>query len=283
VTDKACRIYGVIPCSCGSTINESWEFNGSTIQSAPMWPCAGEPGKYVVYRCYSCGKEIKKDISELRCDSDITIGMLTYVCDSNGNFSWKCPVHGIYMTSVDSLGSDEKIYHAVEESGIGICCAQEKRIQESRMESAMKYGTSKCICCNRVCPNDEVAKLPYKGNDATLPAELAICEQCFETEDALMELEDKCMECEKCSYSDQFSMSEFYSENAIAGKCFYIQNVNIDDEGNYSGFELVCHKTNQTVAEVESNVVIEEDEYDLSYFAEEDYEEDDSYEGEDFE
>lgn len=281
--DVPCLVYAAIPCTCGEMIDTSWTFNGKEIQTSPMWPCAGEAGKYITYHCYSCGKEIKKDISELKCEEPTTIGTLSYICDSDGNFSWKCPVHGVWERTVSTLNDEAEVYQTVENNGVGICCAAEMFDQQARMESAKKNGVSKCICCNRICPNDEVEKLAYKGEDDSFPRELAICEYCFENDDALACLSDRCYECGRCSLDEQFSQtSDFAKPYAMASKCFYIQNVDVDDDGCYLGFEIACHKTNQIVAEVESCMM--DDEYVSEEFSDtEDYDDEEFYDEEDFE
>ena len=87
----------------------------------------------------------------------------------------------------------------------------------------------------------------YKGEDDSFPRELAICEYCFENDDALACLSDRCYECGRCSLDEQFSQtSDFAKPYAMASKCFYIQNVDVDDDGHFLGASGVHIEVDKT-------------------------------------
>ena len=233
----------------------SWIFDNKTITAASMWPCAFEANKTIVYRCAVCGHEIVKSMDEMRCEESVSSG---YACYSNGDFLWKCPEHGMHDLTVGHLGIDDEAFRLAAEEGYELCCAQDMLDRQKRMQSAETGGVAKCIVCNCTLPKDEMAAFPHTGSNDCSEKVLHICYNCW-YDHSDFTLEDNCADSDLCDFDDQLDPSLFDDQDDPKFKRMAIQNVELDEDGYFSSFELICTKSGTVLSFVSCYQSCEDD------------------------
>lgn len=253
-------IHAMLPCDCGRCITY-WLYGDDETTLHPMWPKTCVPGETIVYRCWHCGKEIEKNVEDVRCDIPTDFGVVSYTLDSHGLLSWLCPAHGRWELKVGNLPDDREVYLNVV-NGMGLCCAEASVRQKKAEQGGETEAEVKCIACNRTMPARELVFFPHIKGDGCETETLPICRSCWYDHEDFFTMEDECAECGRCD-DDTVSPGDYDDPTCAGFRRMAVQNVEEDGEGGCTGFELVCTTSGTVLAHVESRYEDDEEDFDF--------------------
>lgn len=165
-------IKDAIPCTCDNKVEHEWGEPGTTAYPMFIWR---KKGLKVYYKCFKCGA-----IKEISLREAITDKYEYVAVNSNGELSWKCPIHGYHLHEIPSTKAPDEIMEAIgqmaERGYKQPCCILEQMRYDNDVTTAQKM----CVHCNKPDAIETLYKIPCS---AQLPCDLHICANCLDHKD----------------------------------------------------------------------------------------------------